>query len=405
MSVFDVAIIGAGAAGIAAARRLTAAGRRVVVLEARDRAGGRAHTDHSLGAPADLGAAWLHFATINAWTSEAEAGGFTLLKRNPGWGPGGWIGNRAPTPQEREAAAAAHGRYDALIEAAAAAGRDVALTEVLPQDHYRPRFDAVMTWAVGAESRDISTVDLLRYADSDDNWGVREGLGTVVAGAARDLPVTYGARVSAIDWSGDTLRIESTLGRIEAGAVIVTVPTTVLARGGIRFTPALPTAHAQAFANLPLGVVNKVFFRIERGRFLAGDPQHFLGSDTTTRTCSWLVRAADQPLLTAFFGGDLSWELEQHGELIHFARDELKRIFGAEVLDELGAPLATAWGSDPDALGSYSAARPGYAHCREQLALPVSPRLHFAGEAASVNYYGTLHGAWLSGVAAAGRLL
>jgi monoamine oxidase len=262
-----------------------------------------------------------------------------------------------------------------------------------------------MTWAVGAESRDISTVDLLRYADSDDNWGVREGLGTVVAGAARDLPVTYGARVSAIDWSGDTLRIESTLGRIEAGAVIVTVPTTVLARGGIRFTPALPTAHAQAFANLPLGVVNKVFFRIERGRFLAGDPQHFLGSDTTTRTCSWLVRAADQPLLTAFFGGDLSWELEQRGELIQFARDELKRIFGAEVLDELGAPLATAWGSDPDALGSYSAARPGYAHCREQLALPVSPRLHFAGEAASVNYYGTLHGAWLSGVAAAGRLL
>ncbi len=74
-------------------------------------------------------------------------------------------------------------------------------------------------------------------------------------------------------------------------------------------------------------------------------------------------------------------------------------------LDELGPALATGWGRDPYSLGSYSAARPGYAHCREQLAQPVSPRLHFAGEACSVEYYGTLHGAWLSGIAAAERLL
>jgi monoamine oxidase len=281
----------------------------------------------------------------------------------------------------------------------------VALTEVLPQDDYRTRFDAVMTWAVGAESRDISTVDLQRYADSDDNWGVREGLGLVVTNTARDLPITCGARVTAIDWNGDTVRIDSTAGRIEASAVIVTAPTTVLARGAIRFTPPLPAAHEAAFSNLPLGVVNKVFFRIERGRFAAGEPRHFLGSATTTRTCSWLARAAEQPLLTAFFGGDLSWELEQRGELTNFARDELKRIFGNAVLDELGPPLATGWGSDADSLGSYSAARPGHANCREQLSQPVSPRLHFAGEAASVNYYGTLHGAWLSGVAAAEKLL
>jgi monoamine oxidase len=405
MSVFDVAVIGAGAAGIAAARRLVAAGRRVVVLEARSRAGGRAHTDHSLGAPADLGAAWLHFATINAWTPQAEAGGFTILRRSPGWGAGAWIGDRAPTEREQAAAAEGYERYDALIAAAANAGRDVALTEVLPQDDYRTRFDAVMTWAVGVESRDISTVDLQRYADSDDNWGVREGLGTVVAVAARGLPVSYGARVTAIDWSSDVVRIESTVGHIEASAVIVTVPTTVLARGAIHFTPTLPAAHEAAFHNLPLGVVNKVFFRIERGRFAAGEPHHFLGATGTTRTCSWLARAADQPLLTAFFGGDLSWELEQRGELQDFARDELKRIFGNAVLDELGPPLATGWGSDPCSLGSYSAARPGHADCREQLALAVSPRLHFAGEACSVNYYGTLHGAWLSGVAAADRLL
>jgi monoamine oxidase len=405
MSVFDAAIIGAGAAGIAAAHRLGRAGRRVIVLEARDRAGGRAVTDQSLGAPADLGAAWLHFARGNAWTSLAEAGGFTVLRREPGWGPAAWIGDRAPTPEEQAFAASAWLRYQGLIESAVAPGRDVALTEVLPQDDYRPRFDAVMTWAVGVESREVSTLDLHRYAESEDNWAVLEGLGAVVAAAARDLPVSFGAQVTAINWGGDTVRINSTAGRIEASAAIVTVPTSMLARGAIRFTPALPPAYEEAFANLPLAIVNKVFFRIETGRFAGTAARHFIGTNASSRTCSWLANAADQPLLMAYFGGDLSRELEQHGELEHFARDELKRIFGAAVLDELGATLSTGWGGDPNSLGSYSAARPGYAHCREQLALPVAPRLHFAGEACSVNFYGTLHGAWLSGTAAAERLL
>ncbi len=405
MSVFDVAIIGAGAAGIAAARRLGAAGKRVIVLEARERAGGRAVVDQSLGAPADLGAAWLHFARINAWTALAETSRFTVLKRDPGWGVAASIGDRAPTPAEREAAGASYLRYHELIAAAAEAGRDVAVADVIPQDRYRARFDAIMTWAVGAESSEVSTVDLHRYADSNDNWAVREGMGAVVAAAARELPITFGAQVKAIDWTHDLVRVDSTHGRIEAAAVIVTVPTTVLARGAIRFTPALPATFDEAFANLPLGDVNKVFFRIDSGRFATDVTRQFLGSDSTSRTCSWQIKAADQPLLMAFFGGNLSRELEARGELIHFARDELRRMFGAAVLDELGAALATGWGRDPYSLGSYSAARPGYAHCREQLALPVSPRLHFAGEACSVEYYGTLHGAWLSGIAAAERLL
>jgi monoamine oxidase len=148
-----------------------------------------------------------------------------------------------------------------------------------------------------------------------------------------------------------------------------------------------------------------VYFRLPDTGFAASLPTHFIGSDTTSRTCSWTARHADQPLLSAYFGGELSWELEQRGELVPFARDEFRRIFGVDALGELGPELATAWGSDPLARGSYSAARPGHAHCREWLAEPVSPQLHFAGEACAVNHYGTIHGAWLSGVAAAARLL
>jgi monoamine oxidase len=405
MSDIDVIIVGAGAAGIAAARRLTAAGKRCVVLESRARPGGRALTDHSLDAPADLGAAWLHFADSNAWTGLAQQAGCEVIRTEPGWGPAAWIGNAPPTAEQRAAAMEGYSRYEALMEAAAAEGRDVALSDILPQDAYRTRFDAVMTWAVGVETGEVSTLDLARYADSTHNWAVHEGLGTVVAHAADGLDVRLRATVTAIDWSGDGVRVESSAGTLAAPAAIITVPTSVLAHGAIRFTPALPAAWREAAENLPLGVANKVFFKLPPGSFQPGDARHFIGRADTSRTCSYLLFPARQPLLLAYFGGNLSKELEARGELEQFARDELRGIFGTQFIAQLGTARSTAWGTDPCSLGSYSAARPGHAGARAVLAQPVAPNLLFAGEACSREYYGTLHGAWLSGVAAAQSLL
>jgi monoamine oxidase len=403
MTEVDVVIVGAGAAGISACKALQAAGLKVHILEARGRVGGRANTERLLDLPVDMGAAWLHFASENAFTTIAEQGGFHVIRREPNWGAEAYIGVRLPAPEERERTSQDWIRYEGLIEAAANAGRDVAVSDTVPRDGFRTRFDAIMTWAVGVESSAVSTADLARYAESTHNWAVAEGLGSVVAHAAAGLPVTLNAQVTTIHRDEHSVRVETSNGSIEARAAIVTVPTAVLAAGSIEFVPRLPERSLAAFAALPLGIVNKVFMHVEEARLPFAGTTQLIATDTTSRTGSYTIRPAGQPVIAAFFGGDLSMELEQKGELENFARDELKRIFGADLLRGITASRATAWGGDPFAMGSYSAALPGQADQRAVLAEPVGPSLSFAGEACSRRFYGTLHGAWLSGRDAAAR--
>jgi monoamine oxidase len=233
---------------------------------------------------------------------------------------------------------------------------------------------------------------------------VREGLGSVVAAAARGLPLQLGTPVTQLDWSGAQLRLTTPAGTLEARSVIVTLPTTVLAAGGLRFLPELPAAYGEAFEALPLGSCNKVFFRFDETA-LPPDTRHCLAHADSSRTAHFCLRPAGQPLVMAYFGGDLSRELEQQGALASYARDELQRLFGAALAGRIRGTLSTAWDADPWARGCYASARPGAASQRQQLALPVTPRLVFAGEACHAHHYGTIYGAYQSGVAAATSLL
>ncbi len=404
-SELDVVVIGAGAAGLAAGRRLLEAGVRVLVLEARKRRGGRAVTQATaLGHAIDLGCEWLHSADRNPWTALARGLGFTVDETLPNWGTR--VAYRHGSDAQAEWLKA-YGAFEERLEATAKAGQDRAAAELLPaQGRWNGLIDAISTWANGVELDRLSVQDHARYADSGINWRVIEGYGTLIAAYGAPVPVQLEAKVRHIDHSGRSIAVATDGGTVRAMAVIVTVPTNVLAEGAIGFTPALPDKIAAA-AGLPLGVANKLFLALEGEAQDFPRDHHSVGATDRTATGSYHIRPHGWPMITGYFGGRLAIELERRGPdaMAAFALDELAGLYGSALRRQLKPLASSAWVADPFARGSYSHALPGHADDRARLAAPIDNRLFFAGEACSAHDFSTAHGAYLTGYAAAGQVL
>jgi len=389
----DVVVIGAGAAGLAAGRRLQELRREVLVLDARDRIGGRAWTlETPQGIPLDMGCEWLHSADRNPLTNIARVMGFTVDETLPNW--------RSVSDAGRDA-------YDAFVEAiakeAVSGDPDRSASSLLPADgRWHGRIAAISSYANGAEPDLISIQDNARYADSGINWRVVEGYGRMIAAYGGAVPVKLGVRVTAVDHSGPDIRIETDQGTIAARAVIVATPTPSLAREEIRFRPALPQKVAAA-AGLPLGLADKLYLAIKGDLQNVPRDHHVKGAEDLAATGNYQLRPHGRPVIEGFFGGRTARRLEEEGEaaMVQFALDELAGLFGSDFRRRLRPIARTAWEADPFARGSYSHALPGHAGDRAVLAEPVDGRIFFAGEACSPDYFSTAHGAFLTGIAAA----
>jgi monoamine oxidase len=174
-----------------------------------------------------------------------------------------------------------------------------------------------------------------------------------------------------------------------------------MAEGRVRFSPGLPAEKISALENLPLGVADKVIFRLTGDPFGMPPDSFVRGRHDTSRTSSLQIRPFGRDIVSCYFGGRFARELEELGTMVEAARAELVNAFGSKVTQHLTDPLSTAWYLDPDSRGSYSAALPGHGHRRADLAAPLGDRLFFAGEACSPDFFSTCHGGYLSGIAAA----
>jgi monoamine oxidase len=403
-SEVDVAVIGAGAAGLAAAHELAAAGMDVLLVEARARIGGRAWTLRE-GQPCalDLGCGWLHSADVNPWLQIAGELGFTIDKSTPPWARRSRDIGFAPGEYE-DFSRAADLFWDRLEAAKDAEPDAPASAFVEAGSRWINLLESTSTYYSGAALDRVSTRDIGRYVDTGVNWRVVEGYGALIAAYGADLPVVFNAPVSAIDHSGARVKTDTPRGTISARAAIVTLPTNVLASGAIAFRPALDE-KLHAASHLPLGLADKLFFRMHRPEdFPKG--VHFFGA-IDRLTASYDVRPLGCPILECYFGGSLAADLEKGGAAAFesLARKQLTKHLGADVVANITPIACTFWQNDPFARGSYSHALPGHADERLVLAAPVGDRLFFAGEACSPEHFSTAHGAYMTGIEAARQVI
>jgi len=395
-----IVIVGAGAAGLAAGLTLQAAKAEFVILEARGRIGGRAHTIVRGGLPLDLGCEWLHHAEDNAWVERFTTAGIPVDRREAAWE------RQDPQPTfSAEAQADYHRAFEGLeqrIEAAAEAPEDQPVSALIdPQDRWAPLLNAFSAAYNGAPFTEISVKDYAAYDDGRRNWRTPLGYGAAMATLARDLPVRLDAAVERIEHAGRRPRVLGAFGALEASAVIVALPTPLLAGDRLVFDPPLP-GKVQAAEALPLGHVAKVFLRLD-GPEAHGREQMAQTQPLGPEPAALFLRGGDRPTAELFVGGDLAQRLEDapEAEAFAFAVERLAQVFGEAVRRRVTLLARTAWSRDPWSCGAYSYARVGQHAARARLAEPVEDRLFFAGEAAHPTLFSTAHGAHDTGVAAA----
>jgi len=399
---FDVVVVGAGSAGIAAAGRLKAAGVSALLLEAKDRVGGRAHTVQAgAGAAIDLGCGWLHSADRNEWAALVQPLGFTLDRSAAAWSRPALTVNFPAADQ-----AAFHKVFMAFedrLERAAEGETDLVASSLIREDERRwaPLLNAFSGYYNGAPFDQISVKDYAAYQPTDENWRVREGYGALISAYAADLEVRLSTPVKQIEHGGPGVRLGTDAGVVAARTAIVAVSSTILAEERLVFDPPLPD-KLDAAAALPLGHVEKAYLKLRRPEAFPVETM-VRGRTDTADTGGYTFRPMGMPVIEGFYGGNLAaaLEMEAEGAFAAFAIHELVAVFGSDFRRQVEAITESSWRTDPFIRGAYSHAQVGRAGARAVLAAPVAGRLFFAGEACSPHAFSTAHGAFETGVAAA----
>ncbi|MCA6118314.1 FAD-dependent oxidoreductase [Bradyrhizobium sp. WSM 1738] len=399
----DIVVIGAGAAGIAAARRIMAANRRVIVVEAASQIGGRCQTDTStFDAPFDRGARWMHNPETNPMIKLARAAGLEITSA-----PSGQkirIGRRYARAGETEEFLAALVRANRAIDEAARRS-DVSCASVMPKE--------IGDWAgtaefllganlAGKDLRDLSVGDKARALDRNTAIACRQGLGTLIAKLGEQVPVSLSTPAGRIVWSNRDASVETPAGKIAARAAVITVSTNVLAAGNIKFAPDIPKKTLEAASRLSLGSYDRIALQMPGNPLGLARDDIVIEKSDSTRTGLIFANIGGSSLCTIDVGGSFGRDLSAQGEkaMVAFAVEWLTKLFGSEAAAAVKKSSATRWNAAPFALGAISAAGPGAQSSRKVLTDPFGC-IYLAGEATHETLWGTIDGAWESGERAA----
>ena len=399
----DIVVIGAGAAGIAAARWIMAANRKVIVVEATSQVGGRCQTDIStFEVPFDRGARWMHNPETNPMIKLARAAGLEITTA-----PSGQkirIGRRNARAGETEEFLAALVRANRAIDDAARK-LDVSCASVLPKDlgDWAGTAEFVLGASfAGKDLKDFSVVDKVRAQDRNTAIACRQGLGTLIAKLGEQVPLALSTPASRISWGSRDVAVETPSGKIAARAAIITVSSNVLAAGNIKFTPDIPKRTLDAAAKLTLGSYDRIALQMPGNPLGLSRDDIVIEQSNSTRTALLYANMGSSSLCSIDVAGGFGRDLSAQGEkaMVAFAVEWLGRLFGSEAAAAVRKSSATRWNAAPFALGAMSSAAPGGQASRKVLTEPVGC-MYLAGEASHETLWGTIDGAWESGERAA----
>ena len=408
----ETVVIGAGAAGLAAARALHDAGQPAIVLEARDRIGGRVQTDHTVGVvPVERGAEFIHGAHVETWTWLQRAGLHAVPVST-------WAGRRVALGGGRLAGPwLFRVRRDlrnvkAFEERIAAyAGPECSLADWLRGQHVSPLAAQIAFLRLAhsyCATPDTLSMAALAYeysidTDAGGNFRILEGYDRVLAMIADGLDIRLNMPVKEVRWGNDGVEVVTSGGAWQARHAVITLPLAVLQAGAVHFDPALPAARQQAIAGLAMRPALKLLLRFDEV-FWPRD-MTFISADDPVPVW-WTVRPGE-PLLTGFATGRYAERLSVLGEegAIERGLAALDGMFKGAASRRFVKGAVADWGRDPWARGGYSSAPPGMHGQRAVLAEPCGA-LHWAGEATVTDSNpATVHGALRSGERAAQEIL
>jgi len=406
----NVVIVGAGAAGIAAARRIAASGRSYVLLEASNRVGGRCDTDTTtFGLPYDRGAQWIRLPDSNPLAKLAPQVGLEIYLAPPGRRIR--IGRRDARESELEEFIIALVKANREIRDAGLGKSDVSCAAALPKDldGWRQTVDFVLgPYRTSKNLSAVSAQDFARSPEFVTDAFCRQGIGTLVTRLAGKIPVRLSTPVNKIEWGGrGAINVETARGTIRTRAVIVTASTNVLAAEAIKFDPELPTRPRNALTQLSLGSFERVALEMPGNPLGLERDELVYEKAESPRTGAIFANPAGRPLCIVDVAGTFGRDLAAKGKpaLIDFAVEWLAGFYGAEIKNAIRRRDATEWQRDPFIRGAMSAASPGHHAARRVLMEPLRERIWFAGEAAHETLWGTVGGAWESGDRAAAAVL
>ena len=408
---YDVIVVGAGAAGLAATQTLVSAGLSVICIEALDRVGGRTHTDTEIfGVPFDTGAHWLHAEHANALKAPGLALGLDLYPA-PDNGMTHGLDDDAilwDEVDELQAAITKAVQVDRETEERTGSPTDRSLADILINKS-RWSFTAAMTFALSL-ARDLPNTSLrdMEAWEGGDDWFCREGFGHLIARTATGLPIKLSTPVTAIDAKADSIQVTTPAGKTSAQAVIVTASVGVLAEDVIRFDPPLEAERRSAFELVTMGDYNHAGLLFQPGT-LPVSPDTWLtyhlepDDSGIARGGGFLCNVSGTGLTSFESSGSFSRELQEMGpdSAIEHALETLTRFFGASIKQNFIKGHATAWRKEPYVRGSYAGASPGGYTARSVLRRTHAERIHFAGEATHESQQCSVSGAHLEGLRAA----